>query len=96
MRAAVEDGAAVGTQQVRETGGLAALFAEPAAERCPEPFATAVGLEDPRPLVERRLMTDVLLVAAGELRDPVAALVLVVADDRALQPRAPRSAAGRP
>jgi hypothetical protein len=96
VRAAVEDGAAVGTQQVREAGRLAALFAEPAVERRPESSAPAFGFEDPRPLVERRLMADVLPVPAGELGDPVAALVLVVADDRALQPRAPRSAAGRP
>ena len=79
-----------------EAGRLAALFAQPAAERRSESLAPALGVEDPRSLVEGRLMADVLPMAAGELGDPVAALVLVIAEDRALQPRAPRSAAGRP
>jgi hypothetical protein len=74
-----------------EAGGFTALlgrrgqtlFAEPAAKRRPESFSPALGLEDPRLLVEGRLMAHVLLMAAGELGDPVAAQVLVVPDDRA-------------
>jgi hypothetical protein len=91
VRAAVDDGAAIGTDHVREAGRLAsrvrALLAEPAAERRAEALPPALGLEDPRMLVEGRLVPHVLLVAARELGDPVAVLVLVVADDRALHPR---------
>jgi hypothetical protein len=88
MRATGEHGAALGTEAVREAGRLAALLlvAEAALERRAEPVLPALGLEDPVPREERRLVTHVLAMAAGELGDPVALLVLLVSDDRALHP----------
>ena len=95
MSAAVEDDAAVGTEDVREARRLAArlgrsrgcrhvLGAEAAIERRTEPFSPTLLFDDPRPQLERRLVAHVLLMAARELGDPVAALVLVIADDRTL------------
>lgn len=37
--------------------------------------------QDPRPAHQRRLMTHMLAVTAGKIRDPIAALILVIADD---------------
>lgn len=91
---------------MREARGLAARFsgrrrrrrhfvAQAAFERRPEPSSPAVRVDDPRPQLERRLVAHVLLMAAGELRDPVAVRVSVVADDRALHGARVRRAARR-
>ena len=87
MRAAVEHDAAVGTDEVREARRLAALGAEGAVERRPDPFAARFGVEHPRLGEERRVVTHVPLVAAGKRRDPLALGVLVEADDRPLHRR---------
>jgi len=90
VRAAVEDGAAVGTHEVRIAGGFAArgilLLAETADDLRAEPLLPAPLLDDPRREAERRVVTHVTLVAAGELGDPVAVVVLAEADDLALHP----------
>jgi hypothetical protein len=99
VRATVEDRAAVGTHQVREACGLPASFgrrlgrgnvlvAKTALEQRSEMLLPSLVLDDPRSRIERRLVTHVLLMAAGELYDPVPVPVLVVADDCALH--APR------
>lgn len=85
MGAVVEDDSAVRTDDVHEAGRLpASLVAKPAAKRRTDPFAPTCGVEDPRAQLERRLVAHVSAVAAGELGDPVAVLVLVIADDCAL------------
>lgn len=95
MRAAVENDAAVGTEDLREAGRLPArigsrrrlghgLVAEAALEGRVESFPTALGLQNPRSQLEGRPVSHVPLMAAGELGHPVAMLVLVVADDRTL------------
>lgn len=56
--------------------------AEAAIEGLTESSAPALGVENPRPKLKRGPVADVALVAAVELGDPVALLVLVVADDR--------------
>ena len=84
MRVAVEDGAAVGADEVGEARRLAALVAEPAPERCPDPSAPALVLEHPGLGEERGPVAHMPFVAAGELGDPLAVLVLVEADDRPL------------
>lgn len=93
MRAAVEDGAAVGTHEVRVARGFAPglLRAETTVDRRTEPLLTAPLLDDPRREAERRLVPHMPLVATGELRDPVAPVVLVEADDLALHPDSVRS-----
>jgi hypothetical protein len=53
-------------------------------ERCPEPVVAPPVLVDPRSEVEWRSVTDVLGVATGELGDPVALRVWVIASDGAL------------
>jgi hypothetical protein len=87
MRAAVEDDSAAWADQVREARRLAALVAEAAVERRPDPLAAALGLEHPPLREERRPVAHMPLVAAGELRDPLALVVLVEADDRPLHRR---------
>jgi hypothetical protein len=87
VRAAVEDDAAVGADEVREAGRLTALVTEAAVERRPEPLAAAFGVEHPRFRKERRAVAHVPLVAAGELGDPFALVVLVQAYDRPLHRR---------
>ena len=95
MRAAVEDDAAVGTEEVCEAGRLPALFgrccgngqvlvAEAAVERRSESFSPTLGLDDPGSQLEQRPVAQVLLMAAGELGNPVAVRVLVVTDDSTL------------
>ncbi len=54
-----------------------------ALDRGADPRGAAVLGEDPRTVEERRAMTDVLGVAARQLGDPVAGVVLVEPDDRA-------------
>src|SRR5579862_7749549 len=91
MGAAVEDGAALGAQHVREARGLAAVrgvsVAETAFEQRPDPPAAAFGLENPRSHLERRAVAGMAPVAAGELDHPFVGLVALVADDRALHQR---------
>lgn len=42
---------------------------------------TAYPGRDPRPINQRRIMPNVLVVPARELRDPVVFIVLVIASD---------------
>ena len=84
MRAAVQDDAAIRADEVREARGLAALLAEAALERRPDPLAAALVVQHPRFREERRPVAHVPLVAARELRDPLTPRVLVEADDRPL------------
>jgi hypothetical protein len=90
VRAAIEDDAAIWAQLVGEARGLPArvLLAEPALERRSEPLSPTLRIEHPWPLLKRRPVPHVPLVAAGELGDPVAALVLVVTDDCAFHAHA--------
>jgi len=53
-------------------------------ERCPEPVVAPLVLLDPRSELEWRSVTDVLVVATGELGDPVALVVWVIASDGTL------------
>jgi hypothetical protein len=84
VRAAVEHDAAIGADEVGEARGLAALVAEAALERRPDPLVPTLGLEDPRLGEERRPVANMPFVATGELGDPVALCVLVEASDRPL------------
>jgi hypothetical protein len=84
VRPAVEDGPALGADEVREAGRLATLVAQAALEGRSEPFAPARVLEDPGLREERRSVAHVLPVAAVELGDPVAVGVEVEARDRPL------------
>ena len=84
MRTAVEDDAAVGADEVGEARGLAALVAQAAVERRPDPLVPALGVEHPGLGEERRPVAHVPLVAAVELGDPLALLVLTEAEDRPL------------
>jgi hypothetical protein len=95
MGAAVGHDAAVGADEMREARCLAArvacrdrlLLAQAALEERAEPLSSAFGVDDPGPQVERRLVTDVPPMATRELGNPVAQLVSVVPDDRALHLR---------
>ena len=96
VRAAVEDDAAVWAKEVREAGRFSAGF----LGRCRR---VQVLVAEPRfePRTEalspkRRLMADVLPMAAGELGDPHALCVHMEADDRALHPVSVRGGAMRP
>jgi hypothetical protein len=84
VRAAVQDDAALGADELREAGRLAALVAEAAVDRRADPLAAALRLEHPRLREERRPVPHVALVAAPELGDPLALVVVVEADDRPL------------
>jgi hypothetical protein len=92
VRTAVEDDAAVGASEVRQAGRFPArsrghghvLVAEPALERRADVLLPAFGLEDPRAQLERRLVPDMLSMAARELSNPFALRVELEADDRAL------------
>jgi hypothetical protein len=102
VRAAVEDDAAVWADEACEAGRLAARFgsrhvlvAEAALEGRTQALLPSLGLQDPRPGVERRLVAHVLPVAASELGDPLALRVQMKADDRALHPVSVRGGASR-
>ena len=93
MRAAVEDDAAVRTDDVREAGRLPGpggsparhvLLTEPALDRRSEPALPALGVEHPWSQLEGRLVTHVSPVPAGKLGYPQAVFVLKEADDRTL------------
>jgi hypothetical protein len=95
VRTAVDDDAAVWTEKGCEAGRLSARFgrgrrrghvlvAEAALERRAEASSPIFGLQYPRSKVERRLVTYVPLMAAGELGDPLALCVQMEPDERAL------------
>jgi hypothetical protein len=94
--AAVEDGAALGAQEMRVARRLADLLAgrrrgvlltAAALDRRSESLPATLGVEDPRTQVERWPVAHVPRMAAGELGDPCAVPVLAVADDRTLHHR---------
>ena len=72
-------GAAPPKLKARSTGATGMAF-----ERGAESFSSALGLDHPRSQLKRGRVADVPPMSARELRDPVAVLVLVVTDDRAL------------
>jgi len=84
VRPAVHHGAAFRAERVRKARRLPARLAEAALEQRAEPFTPTLGIENPRSQLERGLMTHVPLMAARELGNPVAPLVLVIPDDLAL------------
>ena len=94
MRAAVENDTAVGTEHPCEAGRLPArcLVAETAIEGFAESIPPAFGIENPGSQLERRPVAHVAPMAAVELRHPIAQLVLVVPDDRALHAASVRRA----
>lgn len=90
VRLAVEYRTAGRTDDVREAGRLPArvvrqrhrlLIAKAALDRRPELESTMFRGQHPRPQLERRLVTHVPAMPAGELGHPEALLVLVEADD---------------
>lgn len=102
VRTAVEDDAAICADVLGETGslttrfrgrGLPSLVAEPTFDRRPDSLSPSFRLQDPRCELERWLMAHMPLVAAGELRDPLALRVQMEADDRALHAPSVRRAA---
>ena len=58
--------------------------AQHAVQHLAEPRAATLLREHPRPQLPRRIMPHVLVVAAGQFRDPVALIVLMKACDRLL------------
>ena len=62
------------------------LIAEAALDHLSQLPSAAVGIDHPRSHLERRLVTHVPSVAAGELGHPETVLVLVETGDRALHP----------
>ena len=77
-------GREVGRALVRdERAGQLEAIAERALELDAEPAGATLFGHDPRPREERRMMPDVLVVAAAQLRDPVAGVVAMKAFDRA-------------
>ncbi len=65
-----------------QTVGRFGPIAKRAAEQRPEPGLPSRVVGHPGSELERGTVTDMLAVATGELRHPVALVVLVVADDR--------------
>jgi hypothetical protein len=84
VRTTVEHDPAVGAEAVGEARRFAALLAEPALERRAKVLLPAFGVQYPRSGEERRLVADVLPMAAGELGDPLVPGVELEADDCAL------------
>jgi len=92
--AAVQHGTAVGTDEVCDAGRLAAGVFDPSGRRRAVAQRTVAGgsdpccscflRENPRPHLERRSVTDVLVVATIELRHPVAIRILTQPDDHTL------------
>jgi hypothetical protein len=104
VRTAVENDAAVWTEQVCEAGRLPTRFrqrcrrghvlvAEAAFKRRSKMLSPALGFQDPWSEVERRLVAHVLLMATGELGNPLALCVEMKADDRTLHARSVRGGA---
>lgn len=90
MGAAVEHRAAVGTDDVRETGRLSTslrrrhrrfLVAKSAFDRRSDVASPTFGIEYPRAELERRLVAHMPLMPAGELGYPGASRVLVETND---------------
>ena len=81
MAASVEDRPALGAHRVGEARRVSTTVAQRAVSPRPEAFGARLGGQDPRPLLERRLVPHVLLMAAIELGDPCARAVLMEPDD---------------
>jgi hypothetical protein len=94
MGRAVEDDAALIAYEVREArrltpqrrpgrrlfNGLGSV-AERAVAVGPDPRRPCVGVEYPRPYLERRTMADVLAMPTRKLGDPVSSHILLEPDD---------------
>jgi hypothetical protein len=65
-----------------EIGRELGAIAERAGEWHADPPCPTLLIQHPGSILERGMVTDMLVVTAGELSDPVMALVLVVARDR--------------
>jgi hypothetical protein len=74
-----------GAREAEPLGQLSPI-AERAIKFRSEPSRPLGLVEDPWPLLEGRLMADVLVVQARQLSDPVAVFVLMEADDAASHP----------
>lgn len=89
----VEDGTALGADEVGVAGGVPAAavelpgVAERAVERRAEAGCPPGRVLDPGPIEEGGPVPHVLAVLAREQGDPVALLVLLPSDDRTLHPR---------
>ena len=59
-----------------------AFFTAPARDVCTEESLAPLLRQDPRPVLPRRVVAHVLLMAAGQLGDPVPLVVLVESSDR--------------
>ena len=81
MTAAVEDRAAVGADEVCEARSLSALLAQRAVAERPDARRALRLRKDPRADLKRRAVTDMLVVPAVELGDPLAVRVLMEAAD---------------
>jgi len=88
-RAVPTDGATLGADAVGQTGRVSALaerilarlaVARRTLQELADPAAAALVARDPRALLPRRPVTDVLSVTALEEGDPVPVLVLLEAD----------------
>jgi hypothetical protein len=92
VTAPVEDGTARRAQETRPARGIAAVVprfgpgAEVAFERRAHACLARCGVVDPRAGFEGRPVAHVALVAAVEVRHPLAPSVEVETDDRSLHP----------
>lgn len=68
-------------EQRRQLGSIA----ERTGKRRPDALGATSCSQDPRSLLERRTVPDVLIVAAGELGYPVAVIILMESSDRPIQ-----------
>jgi hypothetical protein len=64
-----------------QTSDLMAVNAFLANQGAPDVFLTASSSGDPRPYFPRRLVSYVLGMPAGEVRNPISSFVLMKADD---------------
>jgi len=92
MGRTVEDGTALGADEVGVAGGVPAVVgrfgvAERAVERRADALHPPGRVVDPGPIEEGGAVPHVLAVLAREQGDPVALLVLLPSDDRTLHPR---------
>jgi hypothetical protein len=77
----VEDHTAFGTNEMREAGGFPAVVTERTLARRLQARRSSRSRENPRARLERWTVTDVLIMAAVELGDPVALSILMKATD---------------
>ena len=70
-----------GTDLRKAFGHLGAI-AQRAVDRAPLVLSTADCVENPRTDLERWTMSEMLVMATGELTNPVAEVILVVSADR--------------